>query len=135
MEKFVFLPPFAQWLFVLPSLPIGFCLGVILREVPPKNQTIWFLGIFIAVLLTFAVFFYLKKDSPIIPYCLGLLLVILSVEFRFPFESVAVQMGKLTYGIYLIHLLALSFLFRRYLVAKIELNFILYRGDPNYDCI
>ena len=103
MEKFVFVSPFIQWLFALPALPIGFCLGMILREIPEKDRAAWLLGVLIVMLLVFAGLFYMKKESLIVSYSVGLLLTIMSLKFRFPFETVGIHAGKLTYGIYLIH--------------------------------
>lgn len=103
MYSFSFGPPFMQWLFAVPSLPIGFCLGIIIRGIPKHKRTIWFTCVYLTVLMTCSYLFMKYGKMLIIPYVIGLLLTILSLSIKFPFEAVGIAAGKLTYGIYLIH--------------------------------
>jgi peptidoglycan/LPS O-acetylase OafA/YrhL len=103
MEKLSIGEPFSQWLFALPALPTGFCLGVVLRSESGKSRMIWLLGILAVLLLAFSGLLLLGQHALVVPYAIGLFLTILALQLHLPFESTAVQLGKLTYGIYLIH--------------------------------
>lgn len=103
MAKFPNTPPFSQWLFALPSLPIGFCLGAILRGIPVNRQPLWLWSVFVFVLLVLGVLYFTVGNYLIVPYSIGLCLTIIALQFQFPFQCAGVQIGQLTYGIYLIH--------------------------------
>jgi peptidoglycan/LPS O-acetylase OafA/YrhL len=55
------------------------------------------------VLLSLGVLFFTIGNYLIVPYSIGLCLTIFALQFHFPFQRAAVQVGQLTYGIYLIH--------------------------------
>lgn len=102
--------PFSQWLFALPSLPVGFAFGYIVRSVKTTYQP--FLFILICIITIFTCFYtYRQWDSrTVVSYGVGTWLTILAVQYQLPYEKTAKQFSALTYGIYLIHPLVISVL-------------------------
>ena len=53
--------------------------------------------------LGIGVLYFTVGNYLIVPYNIGLCLTIIALQFQFPFQCAGVQIGQLTYGIYLIH--------------------------------
>ncbi len=96
-------PPFLQWLFALPSLPLGFCLGIIMREFPAEKQSFLFGCVLVVVVVSLIAQLLVGQSLLLIPYSIGISLTVLALQLCFPFKEAAIKAGQLTYGIYLIH--------------------------------
>lgn len=96
-------PPFAQWLFAFPCLPLGFYLGYLFPKVSLQKRNIYYAAIFVIVLFICMNLSWIWGSTLLVPYGIGLLLTIIALTIKFPYQRAARQLGALTYGIYLIH--------------------------------
>ncbi len=96
-------PPFAQWSFAVSCLPLGFCLGYIYRTITNNSKYLAY-GIVYGLVVAVCIHLHVLWDNTLlVPYGLGLLLIILALTVSIPYKKSAQFLGSLTYGIYLIH--------------------------------
>lgn len=98
--------PFHQWAFAFSAMPIGFSIGLALKE---KNVIGRFITIVLIGCMSLVLCFALGFSKIFIPYLIGLPLVFIFFFLRLPYQAVAIKLGSLTYGIYLVHPLVISF--------------------------
>jgi peptidoglycan/LPS O-acetylase OafA/YrhL len=108
MNNYSINTPFAQWLFALPSIPMGYFLGSAVRFVKPSFRLVLFGLLLAAVYLVCLSLFWLGDINMVVPYGVGTLLTVLAYNVSFPFTETLRRLGSLTYGIYLIHPLVSS---------------------------
>lgn len=102
--------PFSQWLFALPSLPVAFIFGYLVRSVKSAYRLPLLILVYAVVV---GVCFYTYRSwrsMSLISYGIGTILTIAAIQYPLPFEKTARKVSALTYGIYLIHPLIASLL-------------------------
>jgi peptidoglycan/LPS O-acetylase OafA/YrhL len=109
MKNYSIKVPFVQWLFVLPSIPMGYFLGSTVRFVKPPFRLVLLSLLLAAVCLVCLSLFWLGNMELVVPYGIGVFLTVLAYNIPFPFAETSRRLGSLTYGIYLIHPLVMTF--------------------------
>ena len=96
--------PFAQWVFVAPSVFLGMAMANTIRQPDRKNAVIVATTVFSAC----AVNWVIGWHALAVPYAAGAISFTLATFFRRTAGPFATAIGGLSYGIYILHPLATS---------------------------
>lgn len=103
MSKLELPAPFAQWIFGLPALPLGFSIG---RACSLSDSRLKHLFLIVTVIVSLIVCLLLRTlgyQYLIIQYSIAIVLICGGYLYPSNRSQLILRMGSLTYGIYLIH--------------------------------
>jgi peptidoglycan/LPS O-acetylase OafA/YrhL len=102
--------PFSQWVFILPSITIGMALAAIPAG---RRESLPYLFGILIVLMGACAFGEITTSAELaVPYCAGIFACILAWTMPQMAGSVVARIASLSFGIYLIHPLIISFLIK-----------------------
>lgn len=102
--------PLPQWIFGLPSIPLGFAVGKINSSIPGRLQKFLYFIIILTTCATGISLYCFGYRFVIMQYILGLILVCIAFIWNGKWNPFLEKCASLTFGIYLIHPLINSIL-------------------------
>jgi hypothetical protein len=108
--------PLQQWLAVLPAVMMG--LGIVRSRVAGAYDNVSLLVLWVATMAAAGVAFALGWSNLAGPYMLAISLCMLGLRIRTPASSALLAASSLTFGIFLLHLMAFDVWY--FLVARLH---------------
>jgi len=95
--------PFRQWVFGLPAVMLGFCIGRVYAKISRRTQWIFYCLIACNVVIICLLLTYLGYGRLSVPYGIATALVCAGFIWEGKTDPISQKCALLTYGIYLMH--------------------------------
>jgi peptidoglycan/LPS O-acetylase OafA/YrhL len=95
--------PFCQWIFGLPAIILGFCIGRVYAKIPKQAQWMFYCLIACNTGIICLLLIYFDYSHLAVPYGIATVLLCAAFLWKGGVDTISQKCALLTYGIYLIH--------------------------------